>query len=176
MQNGAEVCDDNNTDSCGTCNSTCSQLQLAKATGLVTIVAVANIRDGDLLVLNDGINPVVFFEFDLNSDNLSFTVPIPFAAANPVSTVATSVATAINGITGTLAISASSAMGNVTLVHDMDGAFGNQRIETNARTSALTKSGMSGGKGANCSSGTECSTNADCEPDLVCRANKTCGP
>jgi hypothetical protein len=74
------MCDDHNTNACGTCGANCSQKQLALATGSITIVSVNNIRDAiETITLDDGVNPFVIFEFDKDGTFAPGNVRVPYA-------------------------------------------------------------------------------------------------
>lgn len=51
-----------------------------KATGTITVVAGADLADGDNFTLNDGANPAVVFEYD-DDDSIAGDYPIAFTAA-----------------------------------------------------------------------------------------------
>jgi cysteine-rich repeat protein len=170
IQNGPEACDDGNTSVCGSCSATCAQVQLAKASGAITVVSSAAIQDGDTLTISDGIHPSVTFEFDRNNDGTQGEVI--FWPTNP-SLLSLEIKIAINN--SGLNVIAQSSGNAVTLSNSQFGEFGNQPVTTTVPSSGLTVSGMSGGAGANCPSGTGCTRNEDCGPGLVCRADKRCG-
>jgi cysteine-rich repeat protein len=176
IRNGPEACDDHNTLACGTCSATCSQSQLAPATGRILILSSADLRDGtDLIILEDGINPAVVFEFDRNGTVAPGNIPVPYTAISTRSEAAASLAAAINSLGASLEITAVASSSAVDLVHDRSGVFGNRSISTTARSNTIAVSGMFGGGGADCPAGTGCTQNADCTPDLVCRTDSTCG-
>ena len=69
---GTEACDDHNTLSCGSCNSTCTQAQpVGPASGSITTVQASSLRDQETVTLSDGATSVTF-EFDLASRNGTF--------------------------------------------------------------------------------------------------------
>jgi cysteine-rich repeat protein len=169
IRNGYEACDDDNTDACGTCSANCLQNQLTPARGSIEVVSVSNIRDGtDTIILNDGVNPAVIFEFDLSRTSVPAPdiVPIPYSSGDSRAEMAASLAAAINAATAPLNLSATTSGVIVNLTHDSPGAFGNRTISTTARTSgpsaSLRLSGMSGGGGFDCPAGTGCSRSEDC--------------
>lgn len=170
IQNGSEACDDGNTSVCGSCSATCSQVQLAKASGAIIVVSSTAIRDGDTIIISDGLHSPETFEFDRNNDGTQGQA-IPWQ--NTSSLLSLEIKIAINN--SGLNIIAQSSGNTVTLSNSQFGEFGNQPVTTTAPSSGLTVSGMSGGAGATCPSGTGCTRNEDCGPGLVCRADKQCG-
>jgi cysteine-rich repeat protein len=176
--NGAEACDDGNADACGTCNTSCSQGQTLKAaTGSLWIVSASNVRDGQKIVIKDGLHPAVTFELDWNGSISPGTVPVFVDPENGEELMTEDIAYAINAQGASLAVTARYSPGTVMqLVNDFRGSFGNQPLTTTAGTNAIMVSGMDGGEGSLCASGIGCLQNADCGPGLVCRADKKCGP
>ena len=159
--NGTETCDDGNNNACGTCNATCSQNRLTAATGRITIVSFSQIS-ANTFTISDGINPAVVFEYDRDGSVVGANKPINVSAANSNNSYAVATAAAINGVGAELGITAVVSAANVDLTNDVAGARGNQTILTNAQTSRLTVSGMSGGGGFDCAVGTGCAQNEDC--------------
>ena len=176
--NPNESCDDGNAHACGSCDADCSLAQLAAATGAITTVQGAQVHDMDTFELNDGLHPPVTFEYDKNFGVAAGHVAITFTILDSASAVATSTAAAIQAQLEALAISATASGSTVSLTHDRPGAFGNRQIEVNGPAAPLfSVSGMSGGKGADCSEGMPCRSSDDCAPPLVCSsASGTCAP
>ncbi|WP_309894556.1 DUF4215 domain-containing protein [Archangium sp.] len=168
-----EVCDDGNTSACGTCGATCQQTQLARATGVITPVAAANLLDGERFTLVDGINPPVVFEFDKNGSTPGTSIRVAINDTDTVVTVASAIAFAINSATP-LEISATTSSNLVQLTHDWTGALGNQPLTETVVNAGFRVSGMAGGAGYDCAAGTRCRSNADCTPSLVCGPTGTC--
>lgn len=117
--------------------------QAVHATGSVELTAQPN--DGSSVVLNDGVNPAVTFEFDSNSSVVqSATLRQVVIGASKEATAA-NLFTAINGAP-TLAITATSLVGaKVNLRNDAAGTAGNVAITETDPGLAITPTGMSGG-------------------------------
>jgi cysteine-rich repeat protein len=177
IQNGPEGCDDGNASACGSCNATCSQSQLVRATGLIVTVPVASFRDGETLILDDGIHPAVTFEFDKNQQVAASHVQIGLDNIVDAGEVAWVMENSINGIGNALQITAATTTNEdgVSLIHDLAGTFGNRPISENVASSGFRVSGMSGGAGRDCAQGTRCTQDADCQPNLVCNSSRVCG-
>ncbi len=172
VQNGSEVCDDGNVSACGTCSATCTQVQSSKATGSIIVLDASRIVDSDPLMIDDGINGNVTFEFDADGEVAPDNIRVILSGSN--STLAGRVASAING--SLLMITANTSGNAVTLVHDQSTVLGNRAILSGASSTFLAISGMSGGAGGDCGGGVGCTRNEDCAIGLVCRPNHTCGP
>lgn len=113
--------------------------QLAFQTG------VGNQADGDTIVLNDGINAAVTFEFDNNASVVQTTTLRQIViGASPAITVANALA-AINSAP-VLAITAVQVVNDINLTNDFVGTHGNVAI-TDAATN-LNVTGMASGTGA----------------------------
>jgi cysteine-rich repeat protein len=173
IQNGSEGCDDGNSSACGTCSSTCSQVQSARATGSITVLNASSISDGNSLSIDDGINPLVIFEFDSDGtvDDVEH-VRIPLSSSND--NLAGNIASAINGPSAALDITAQRSANVVTLTHVYATSLGNRTMSSSVSSSRMTVSGMSGGAGGDCPASTGCTRNEDCLPLATCLANRTC--
>jgi hypothetical protein len=79
-----------------------------------------------------------------------------------VTTVATTVANAINSVGSALLITATPSSGSVNLLHDRATSIGNQAISDTVGDPLFTVMGMSGGQGGDCASGIGCASNNDC--------------
>lgn len=171
----AEACDDGNSDSCGTCDSTCKVEKRAAAHGSITVKAASSIVDGDHFTLRDGPDrSPVTFEFNHN-DLTNSNVLIRLVDGETTSAVASRIAVAINSKGDDLRIVAHTTASTqdppviiVTLDHESIGEFGNQTIDTNIPGSYLLITGMEGGLGANCDQGMGCTKDEDCKPNSVC--------
>lgn len=119
------------------------------AAGSITAVGGASLIDGEVFVLNDGINPAITFEFDDNGS----VVPTPtlkavvFTSGDSASTVATAMRAAINAVGATLNITASGAVAAVDLANDLAGAVGNTVITTTVAAGGFTITQFTGGAG-----------------------------
>ena len=174
ITNGSEVCDDRNTQSCGTCSSTCTAAQSAKATGTINALAEAQLLDGETFSLSDGINRPVLFEFDKNGAVQGTNVRIALTAGSTSTVVADAMVAAINGVPGSLSITAVRSARQVLLTHDSPGGFGNQVLTEQVANVGFSVFGMSGGAGFDCPTGTGCLSDSDCQPGRFCAANGTC--
>ena len=171
-----EVCDDGNTDACGTCSATCSAQQpAAHATGLIVAVDGASLADGETFTLDDGIGTVVTFEFDVASDGVEDgNTAINVSGAEPASSMATKIQAAINDHPD-LQIDAEAISNVVSLTNQRASSLGNEPIVRNVSDPDFFVTGMGGGAGGDCGEGVGCATDSDCTPGLVC-VNNTCNP
>jgi hypothetical protein len=118
------------------------------ATGTINAVGGANLVDGETFTLNDGIHTPTVFEFDSGGGVTGGNVAVTFTGGDSASTVAASIISAINGVTSTLFITATSGGGAVVnLTHDRQGTVGNYTITDTVADGGFTVSGMSGGAG-----------------------------
>lgn len=164
-----EVCDDYNASACGTCSSNCLTSQpLVAASGTITAVSGSNLADGETFTLSDGTQTATVFEFDSNNSVTSGHVAVAFFLNGTASVVATAMRTAINGVGGTLLITASGTGSTVSLTNDQQGSFGNVAITETVSNAGFTVAGMSAGVGADCTSGTGCGGTMDCQLGLTC--------
>jgi len=119
------------------------------ATGTITAVSGANLNDGETFTLNDGVNSATVFEFDSGGGVTGGHVAVPFTSGDSAATVAASIITAINGVAGSLAITASPGTGAVVnLTNDALGSAGDHAITKTVANSGFIVTGMSGGGGA----------------------------
>ncbi|MBX3160206.1 MAG: DUF4215 domain-containing protein [Deltaproteobacteria bacterium] len=160
---GHEVCDDRNVLACGQCNSTCSVVQNARATGLIFPASGTDLVDGDTFVLDDGINPPTTFEFT-NGTAQGTNIKIgPFSSADNNVAMRAKIITAINGVAASLLITAANGGGAlVTLTHDRATSRGNKAITENVATANFQVFGMQGGQAGDCTTGQGCTQAGDC--------------
>lgn len=132
------------------------------AVGQIQVVAGASMVDGEWFELDDGINPVLRFEYDSNASvvewdgNPANPIPIRFTGADTQTQVRDATIAEINRVLdyaeltggGSLFITASAGIGagDVDLDHDKGGAIGNVTIATSVAP-AFTVSGMASGAG-----------------------------
>lgn len=117
-----------------------------KATGSITVVAGADLVDGDDFTLDDGVNPAVNFEFDTNGA-IAGDVAIPIDLKLTVGQVAHKVRDAINAAAD-LDITAALDPDDeavVLLTHDLGGTDGNQVIAEAVADAGFTVENMAGG-------------------------------
>lgn len=173
--NGPEVCDDGNSQVCGTCNATCTASQPAvEASGSIRTVTEGEFNDGQTVTLNDGVNPVSVFIIKKSSGFDAGTAldggpryPVDLTVCSNCNTGETAAAfvSAINSVdAGSLLITATINANHpkVRLRHDLIGSIGNQPITDDVADSDFTTTGMIGGGGADCAIGVGCVTNDDC--------------
>jgi len=129
------------------------------AWGFITLDAAftgGDLIDGETIVLDDGTNPAVTFEFDdgLGGGVTPGNVAVGFVPGDTASDIRDALVTAINGVGAGLAITASPGPGSnpsVALVNDTPGVAGNVAITETVADTGLTVAGMSGGADASLS-------------------------
>lgn len=116
-----------------------------KATGSITAIAGANLIDGEVFVLNDGVNAATTFEFNTGTPTAG-NVLVSYTAGDADTVVAASIQTAINGVGSTLLITAAAPVGAVVnLEADNFGTAANQTITETVVNGGFSVSGMSSG-------------------------------
>jgi hypothetical protein len=171
-----EVCDDGNTDACGTCSPDCKtpQMMSTKATGRIDVTSIPN--DGAMLTINDGINSLLVLEFDTNGSCTSTSdracINISSGSGAPSNDdVAGMIATTINGFGLRLLVTPTQNGSRVEVAHDLEGQIGNGTdpyaiVTRSPSTMGIALSNLSDGMGYNCPAGTNpptgCVRNADC--------------
>ena len=121
----------------------------AYATGTITVVAKANLIDGEEFVLDDGVNTAITFEYDVAGDGVT-----PGDTAIDVSTLTT--ATEVRDATiaaiqaeidaGNLNMTVvASAADELTLTNTLPGTRGNVAITETVADGGFAVTGMSGG-------------------------------
>jgi cysteine-rich repeat protein len=169
-----EVCDDYNSSACGACSADCKTSQPpVAATGSIIAISGTNLVDGETFTLNDGTQTATVFEFDSNSSVASGHVAVPIFLNSTATIVANAMRTAINGVAGTLLVTASGTGSTVSITNDQQGSFGNVAITETVANVGFVVSGMTGGVGADCPNGTGCGSTTDCQPGLTCTSH-TC--
>jgi hypothetical protein len=88
--------------------------------GTITTVPVANLLDGETFTIDDGVNAATVFEFDVTGDGVGGgNVPVDVSVLITADEVRDAMIVAINGVGGTLDITAhNSGSAFVGLVHD----------------------------------------------------------
>ncbi len=159
-----EACDDGNADACGTCSATCqSGGSAAAASGTITTVSEANLVDGETFTLDDGANAATVFEIDMDGNITAGNVKVDVSTDVNANQVRDRIIAAINGVTTTLTITASSGgTAKVNLVNDTASALGNTTSAEIVGDPDFVLTDMTGGVGADCADGTGCTSNADC--------------
>jgi hypothetical protein len=133
--------------------------------GTLQAIAGASLVDTETFTINDGTNPATVFEFDSGGGVTSGNVAVPFTAGDTAATVAAAMVTAINGVGGTLLVTASlSVTGTSTLItlkRDTPGTITLSDTVANAgfTTAVPTATIVSGGSDAvtACGGGTDAS-------------------
>ena len=121
-------------------------LAAAAATGSIRAIPAADILDTETFTLDDGTNPALDFEFD-KGGGITGDVQVNIAGDTTAEDVRDTIVAAINGVGGTLAITAApGAYSNtLTLTNDSVGAAGNVTITDTVADAGFVVSGMSGG-------------------------------
>lgn len=168
---GSEVCDDFNNNACGTCNASCTSVQMPKAAlGSITAIAASMLINGETFTLSDGVHAPVVFEFNSAqpTDATHFQI---FTGASPAATIATRIVNGINAEVSVLQIQAyvnAQNSSQVLLTAINPGAVGNVAITETVASSAFVVVGMSGGIARDCPLNTGCGSNDDCQSGLCC--------
>lgn len=117
------------------------------ATGSITALDLgAGVADGNTFTLNDGVNPAVTFEFDVDADGVAGgNTAVALVTGDLAADVGDAIRAAVNGVVGGLAITAAGTGASVTLTNDAAGAY-NTAISKVGTTIGTT--GMSGGVSA----------------------------
>jgi putative Ig domain-containing protein len=106
----------------------------------------ANLADGEAFSIADGSHVFVTFEFDLNSNGVTFgNVAVPAVAGDSAATVKTKIINAVNGAASLDVTAANGGSGLVNLVNDIVGVVGNQAMSEGVADTGFTVVGMSGG-------------------------------
>lgn len=99
-----------------------------QAVGSIQTIPASSIADGETFTLDDGVNPPTIFEFDTNGSVLPGNVAVNILAAITAIDVATAMVSAINGVGGSLNLSAGNVIGSssvVTITNGQIGVIGN---------------------------------------------------
>ncbi|MCA9606718.1 MAG: DUF4215 domain-containing protein [Myxococcales bacterium] len=167
---GLETCDDANTDDCGTCSGDCGTSQGARAaSGTITVTTdAAGTTDGSTFTLNNGDGDIITFELDNDMSVTSGNVRINLNLATDASSLASVVATVIDGQSA-LQFTVAVAGAMITLTNnvgggagDHNGALGNRPITSAGLTWTVSAGGMTGGRARDCVVGTPCRSGNDC--------------
>src|SRR5574343_21168 len=115
----------------------------AAATGSIVAVAGANLVDGETSTITDGYHTPVVLELDSGGGVSGADVAVAFTGGDSASTVASAIASAING--ADLDITAAPSGATVNLTADYLGTTGNVAITETVADGGFTVSGMSAG-------------------------------
>lgn len=126
-----------------------------RSIGTITTIGASLLMDGETFVLNDGVNPIVTFEFDNNASVIASNTlrPVPFAGTEIADQVRDLIITAINtapALNITAWTKRPGARTNdgtalVNLVNDIPGSAGNQAITDTVFATGFMHTGMSSG-------------------------------
>ena len=116
------------------------------ATGSITAVPVASIIVGETFAIGDGTNPATIFEFTAGGAPTPGNVAVDLTGLVTAAQVATAIQTAVNGVGGTLLVTAAAPVGAVVgLTADVAGTTANVAITDTVANAGFLVSGMSGG-------------------------------
>lgn len=102
--------------------------QGTQAVGSIQAIPAGSLVDGQTFTLDDGVNPATIFEFDTNGSVVGGNIAVNIAAAVTAIDVATVMVSAINGVGGSLNLTATNVAGSssvVTITNGQLGALGN---------------------------------------------------
>ncbi len=169
----AEICDDGNTESCGSCSADCgNSIPQTKAKGAIKVINAVDLVDGETFILNDGLHVPVVFEFDKTGSTTAGHIAISIDDSHTAENVAAIIRDVIHAIPNqTLAITATVNGSTVTFQHSLPGGTGNQSILKTVTHPDFSMKGMSGGRPYACSEGIGCVKSSDCERGLACVDN-----
>ena len=120
-----------------------------QATGSINITDYTQIAEGDTVVLDDGINPPVTFEFDTDEATTTGNAIVDVQGASSNESFRTAFVNAVNDIEDRLLISAAAGSGGiVNFTHETGGSIGNTVIDITDVTGGMSKGDFSGGSGA----------------------------
>ncbi len=174
-----EVCDDGSPmQSCGQCTNACNHstpAAKARAFLIASDNGGGNIGDGDVIVLNDGINTVTF-EFDKDSPATitsgNVRIDIDDAGTLSPATVRTRIDAAIDGVNGLLGLfggfrieSLDLGPNGLLLINERLSSIGNTTITTDTGGDFFISSAFTGGAGGDCAVGIPCKDDADCRAE-----------
>lgn len=119
------------------------------AAGSITTVAAASLVDGETFTLNDGSHTATIFEFDSNSSITGGRTAVTITGGMTATQVRDAMVSAINGVAGTLAITAApGTSAQVLLTNDAVGSAGNTTITETVANAGFLVNNMSGGVSA----------------------------
>lgn len=122
------------------------------ATGSLTAVAAASIPAGQTFTLNDGANTPTVFQFTLGGAASGSNVAVNLSGLTTAAEVATACRAAINGVAGTLTITAAAPVGAaIVLTNDAVGAAGNTTSSDTVGDAGFILTHMTGGVSASSS-------------------------
>ncbi len=176
----AEACDDGNTDSCGTCNASCSRTQSsARASGKVVAIAERDLRDGESFIVKVTDDEQFVFEFNKDNSDVGehISVPLSSTTQRDAKRVAVIIKDTITNLPD-LPFEANIVLGHeevVILTPKVMGSAGNYQLSKTVKDKGFKVESMMGGRGHDCPAGTGCKKDADCESGLRCLPIGTCG-
>lgn len=133
----------------GTLNFLQPPQAVTNPTGSITTVPQAQIVDGETVVIDDGLNPAVTFEFDTVPDGVTGgNIVVDISAAVTDEDVRDALVTAINGVAALAVVASPGAATNVVdLVNNVNGVQGNVAITDTVVDAGFLVAGFSGGNG-----------------------------
>lgn len=119
-----------------------------QAAATITTAAGSLIAEGDMFVLDDGINEPVGFEFDSDASLVyDLNVQVPYTGSETPDQIRDLIIAAVNGVGDSLKITASNGgVATVALLHDLEGTVGNQKQRDYTTPSTFIVRNMKGGK------------------------------
>lgn len=115
------------------------------ARGEMTMIPGTDLVDGDNFILDDGVNPAVTFEYDLNGGGITGDVAIVYTGIETADEIRDLTVQAINGAASLDITAARAGSSRVVMVNDQDGVVGNNAIVENVTDAGFTVTGFSGG-------------------------------
>jgi cysteine-rich repeat protein len=172
IQGPDEVCDDHNTDACGSCSAACSQVTSQRAVGFIIPVAGNQTQDGDSFKLDDGLHVPLTFTFALQpiplqgGAHLTAEVgEIDFFGTETLAQMAQMIRDAIQQAhdAGVLDLHVDEIDAvSLRIGHDRPTSLGNLPITEHVQAVTFFVVGMVGGAGGDCAAGVGCRTSDDC--------------
>lgn len=128
-----------------------THMEGTKATGTIQFIAKASLIDGEVFVLDDGMNPAVTFYFNQTGGYTpsggydATNIEVDISKDTTAGEVAITAKAAINGVHDLLITDGAIASAELSLENDNFGTIGNQTITETVVDAGFTVSGMSGG-------------------------------
>ena len=164
--NGPELCDDHNTDACGSCSAGCSQVTSRRAIGFVIPVGGNALSTGDSFTLDDGVHQLTFtfVQVVVLHVNPPTVGVIELTGSEDLATMSAAIADAITLAHGpglNIAVDVVDPV-SIRLIHDRPTALGNRPATEHVAAPTFFVVGMVAGAGGDCDGGVGCRTGDDC--------------
>lgn len=119
-----------------------------QASSTITTTSGALITEGDMIVLDDGINEPLGFEFDSDATLVyANNIQIPYTGSETPDQIRDLIIASVNGVGDALKITASNGgVGTVALLHDLEGTVGNTKLHDYTTPISFIVRDMRGGK------------------------------